>query len=89
MEHQILLQNVKCGGCASSIVNKLSSLPGIDQVVVDHENGSVKFNYDLKENLQQVEHKLKDMGYPPIGTENTLKNKASSYINCAIGKINS
>ena len=38
------VNNIKCGGCAASIINKLSKIEGISEVHVDPDTREVKFN---------------------------------------------
>jgi copper chaperone len=89
MQHCLLVENIKCGGCAHSILSKLSMLEGVDAVQVDVEQGAVCFE-SASDQLQQVKTKLADMGYPEQGTLEGLSSvgaKAKSFVSCAIGKM--
>jgi copper chaperone CopZ len=60
---QFTVQNVKCGGCVSTIENGLKELPGIESVEVTIEGGQVSVS---GENLDrsQISSKLQELGYP-------------------------
>ena len=44
MENTLSIQNLKCGGCANTIITQLSKLDGISEVTVDNETSEVSFN---------------------------------------------
>lgn len=83
----LVIQNLKCGGCANTILNKLSSLDNIDNVSVDNETDSVSFNYTNDEQLELVKNTLTKLGYPAVGEKNALTTKAKSFVSCAIGRM--
>jgi copper chaperone len=56
-------QNIKCGGCASTIRDGLSQLPGIEQVEVDIESGEVTLQGESLDRAA-VSSKLAELGYP-------------------------
>lgn len=85
----ITVQNLKCGGCAHSITNKLENIAEISNVVVNVSESSVAFGYHQDETVAVVKDILKQLGYPEEGTTNSLGSKAKSYVSCAIGKMNS
>ena len=43
MNTTILIQNLKCGGCANTITTKISTLENISNVIVNVEDSSVSF----------------------------------------------
>lgn len=87
METTIYIQNLKCGGCATTITKNISSIETITNVVVNIEESSVTFGYASTERLTELKDKLKTLGYPEDGETNSLGSKAKSYVSCAIGKI--
>lgn len=87
MKTSIVIQNLKCGGCAATITERLSKLGNITNVVVVHEESKVVFNHEDHHQRELVEQKLKDLGYPPIDDENRLVSKAKSLVSCATGRI--
>lgn len=88
MQTKIIVQNLKCGGCANTITKNLSSFEDIRDINVEAELSSVSFSYENETTLQEVEHKLKQLGYPVVGDANSYMNKAKSFISCATGKMN-
>lgn len=90
MNYEISVENIKCGGCAGTIVKKISAIDGVENTDVDVEAGIVKISGidGLHESLLAS---LLKMGYPETGTTEGLaaaKAKAKSFVSCAIGKFN-
>jgi len=87
MKQEIIqIENLKCGGCANSIISKISNMKGVEKVKVDHDNNSVHIDYDSDLERNDFEATLRKMGYPKTG-ESTLGLKAKSYVSCAIGRL--
>lgn len=87
----IKIENLKCGGCANSIEMGLLALEGVRKVNVIEESSEVDIWYDEGIDLALVKNKLRQMGYPEVGsTEGFDKLTANmrSYVSCAIGKLN-
>jgi copper chaperone CopZ len=87
METTLQIQNLKCGGCANTIINQLSKLVGVSEVTVNNDTDEVSLNYDSESDLETVKNKLSDLGYPMVGESNTLPKKAKSFVSCAIGRM--
>ena len=87
MQTTIHIQNLKCGGCANTITKNIASLDAITDVSVNVEESYVSFDYPTEEKLIEVKEKLKSLGYPEDGEANSLMEKATSYVSCAIGKM--
>ena len=88
-EIQIEVENLKCGGCARSILNGLSELPEISHVEVDREKRLVKF-WGTEAARGPVAEKLRSMGYPEKGPLEGLSAgvaNAKSFVSCAIGRV--
>lgn len=86
---EIEIENLKCAGCARSILIGLANLQGVTDVVVDQENKRVKFSGE-EASRSQVAEKLRSMGYPEKGTLEGLSAgvaNAKSFVSCAIGRI--
>jgi len=89
METTLTVDNIKCGGCAKSIENKLLTVTGIDSVQVDVENGIVSVSGG-EHDPQQVAELLRTLGYPErdsVEGFDAFKAKAKSYVSCAIGRM--
>lgn len=94
MTISVAVENIKCGGCANGIKQKLKILEGVQNIQVDIETGRVTCELDeplnSDEMLGLVKIKLASMGYPEIGSLEGLKAagaKAKSYVSCAVGKM--
>ena len=90
MNIEIAVENIKCGGCASTIINKLSNLDGVLEVDVDIEAGTVRIDGD---SLRREEYAglLSSIGYPELGSVQGLGSagaKARSLVSCAVGRLN-
>ena len=84
----ITIQNLKCGGCANTINNKLIEIEGITNISVDVDLSTITFNNETLESLINAKQKLAAIGYPENGEKNSVVSKAKSFVSCATGKIN-
>lgn len=84
---EIYIENLKCGGCANTIIKELTTIQSVKEVKVDVEKSLVTLD-TTQENLNLVKEKLTKLGYPQTGSENTVLHKAKSFVSCAVGKIN-
>ena len=86
---QVLVENIKCGGCEKSIIKGLTSIEGLSNIVIDRDLQLVKVTAD--ESLREViAAKLKSMGYPEHGSVSGLfagLANAKSFVSCAIGRV--
>jgi copper chaperone len=90
MKTKIIIDNMKCGGCAGSIKKGLKSFTEVSEVVVDVENESVEITHNDDLPIEKLKEKLSSMGYPEKGTLEGFDKfaaNAKSYVSCAIGKI--
>lgn len=86
--YSLEIENLKCGGCETSIKEALKKLAGIKAVSIEADKNLVHVDYEAKVDFssEAVDKKLAQMGYPKMGTGNSFQ-KAKSYVSCAIGKI--
>ncbi|CAH0994334.1 hypothetical protein EMA8858_00443 [Emticicia aquatica] len=84
---EIIIANLKCNGCASTIKKELMLLEGISNVAVDVEKNAVNVTY---ENIDRsnITQKLYSLGYPEATEKNGLLLQLKSYGSCMIGKVN-
>ncbi len=85
----VMVENIKCGGCAGTITKKLNAKFDTDSVKVNVELGSVDIDI-ADEKHDEVAKALLDLGYPEIDSVHGLssaKAKAKSFVSCAIGKM--
>ncbi|WP_276978950.1 heavy metal-associated domain-containing protein [Flavobacterium filum] len=87
MKATLKIQNVKCNGCANTIINKITKINEVSSVFVSVEDNTLSFDYKNEEQIDQVKSTLKKLGYPEAGEENSIGEKAKSYLSCAIGKL--
>ncbi|EDP70444.1 Heavy metal transport/detoxification protein [Flavobacteriales bacterium ALC-1] len=88
MRTKVHIQNLKCGGCKNTVINRLSKVKNISDVEVNEKECTVSFDYHTNHDFEAAKHLLSRIGYPIVGSENKLKTKAQSYVSCAIGKVN-
>ncbi|AOW17512.1 heavy metal transporter [Polaribacter vadi] len=87
MKTSILVQNLKCGGCAHTISTKLATIENISNLQVNVEESKVSFDYSNEEDAFKVKETLKNLGYPSIEDSNSFSSKAKSFVSCATGKL--
>ncbi|MBT8245388.1 MAG: heavy-metal-associated domain-containing protein [Winogradskyella sp.] len=87
METCFTIQNLKCGGCANTIVTELSKIEGVSNVIVNNDTKVVSLNFDTETQLERVTKRLSNLGYPLIGKNNSLPKKAKSFVSCAVGRM--
>jgi len=88
MTTEIKIENLKCSGCAATIKKGLLAINTVSEVTVDVENSMVSV-VSTPENRMMIKEKLSKLGYPETGTKNTFLHKASSFVSCAVGRIDS
>ncbi len=82
------IQNLKCRGCANTIIKKLNLLENISEVKVDTNAQTVFFLYAGEADLETAKSALQRLGYPVEGEMNSLTQKAKSYVSCLTGRLN-
>jgi copper chaperone CopZ len=84
---EIIIANLKCSGCATTIKNNLMKLPGIQDVNVVNDEDKVIVSYD---NLDRsaITEKLHSLGYPEATEENGLLLQLKSFASCMVGRVN-
>lgn len=87
MKASVIVQNLKCGGCAKTITRKLSEMDRLSDIDVDTETATVHFTYENMDDAILVKDKLKALGYPSIEYRNSASAKARSFLSCASGKM--
>lgn len=92
MKQTFEVLNVKCGGCANTLINSLKDEFG--EVIVDLEVMPRKITLDVEDSKKEaLKLKLRSLGYPLTSDELSGLQKATttakSFVSCAIGKMNS
>lgn len=88
MTTNIQIENLKCGGCASTIKKGISTINGVNEVAIDLENSIVTIESENAD-LEEIKTKLSKLGYPEVGDKNTVLHKAKSFVSCAVGRMDS
>ncbi len=91
MQQIFEVQNVKCGGCANTLITALKEEFG--DVTVDLEVNPRKITLDIEDNKKEdLKLKLRSLGYPLTSDELSGFDKAAttakSFVSCAVGKFN-
>lgn len=87
MKSSLFVQNLKCGGCANTILRSLGKINDVDEVAVEVETGEVQFEHIIPETQTLVAKELKRLGYPIKSEQNGFKSVARSFVSCGIGRI--
>ncbi len=85
----IAVENIKCGGCANTIRNKILEENSVSSVDVDVEAGRVRIEADEQER-DAIAAKLAHLGYPEVGSVAGMRSaaaKAKSFVSCAVGRM--
>jgi len=90
MQQTFEVLNVKCGGCANTLIKSLADKFG--EVNVDLEYDPRKITLNIEENqIEILKLTLRGLGYPlttdELSTIQTLTTSAKSFVSCAIGKM--
>ncbi|AUC81137.1 heavy-metal-associated domain-containing protein [Lacinutrix sp. Bg11-31] len=78
MRTTLHVQNLKCGGCEHTIVNRLSEIVGVYDIDVDLVEETVGFTYNTPHDFEKAKHLLSRIGYPILGADNNLKAESQS-----------
>lgn len=86
MIEDIIVENIKCGGCMNSIKTALLKIANVQDVIIDKETEKISIHSSAPIDRNEIVNQLAEMGYPEKG-DNNLFMKAKSYVSCAIGNI--
>jgi copper chaperone len=89
LKQTLTIENMKCGGCTSTIIDRLSALESVNSVEVDLGSGTVTFE-SPHQRVDTVRQTLLKLGYPEPGTSlgvSKMAANARSFVSCAIGKV--
>ena len=86
MTTTILIENLKCGGCAATIKKGILGIDSVSEVDVDVETSEVKVSH-TKDIVSTIKERLAKLGYPESGDKNTILHKAKSFVSCAVGRL--
>ena len=90
MQQTFQVENVKCGGCASTLKSKLLDTYGEVEVNLELMPREITLNVE-NEQIDTLRAALRGLGYPMSDevlnfVDNTTA-KAKSFVSCAVGKV--
>lgn len=88
----IMVDNLKCGGCENTIKMTLKKIAGVEKVNINLENSQISIVHDESVTHNMLARALKAIGYPETGTTEGLDaalSNVKSYVSCAIGRLKS
>ncbi len=62
-EIRINVEGMVCGGCEKRVVNSLSIISGIKEVIANHNNGTVIIKANEKIERDIIKEKIEDLGF--------------------------
>jgi len=84
------VENVKCGGCAATLKNKLEPIFGEIEVNLQTEPREITLEIS-DDQVETLQSKLRSLGYPlttdELGFVDNTTAKVKSFVSCAVGKI--
>lgn len=86
MTENIIVENIKCGGCINGIKTALLKITNVQKVSIDKELKTVIITSDFPFDKELIIDELSKMGYPATANNNLL-HKAKSFVSCAIGNL--
>lgn len=90
MSIEIVVENIKCGGCANTITTKLKAIDSVTDAIVNIEEGKVTIKGDEAKRGDYIAA-LAKIGYPEVDSVHGIDAvgaKAKSFVSCAIGRMN-
>lgn len=84
---EIIVANIKCSGCATTIKNELLKLSGVSNAEIFNEKDLVKVSYSDTTNREVIVNKLHSLGYPEATERNGLLIQLKSYASCMVGRV--
>ena len=84
------VQNVKCGGCANTLMSKLVDEFGAIKVNLEVMPREISLEIE-EEKIPKLREALKSLGYPMadenLGFMENTTAQAKSFVSCAVGKF--
>lgn len=90
MKKTFQVENVKCGGCANTLMTRLKEEFGVVEVNLDLQPREITLEIE-NERIEALREELKKLGYPmsdeKLSFMDSNTTKAKSFVSCAIGKF--
>lgn len=84
---EVIVANIKCNGCATTIKNELMKIDGVLSAEVFNEKDMVKVSYMDITDRDVIVKRLHELGYPEATEKNGLLLQLKSYASCMVGRI--
>ncbi len=65
-EIEINVKGMVCGGCEKRVINAVSSIEGVENVIANHETGKVDIVYKESIDVQSIKDKIEDIGFEVV-----------------------
>lgn len=62
-ELELKVEGMVCGGCEKRVVNALSDLQGVSEVVASYQNGTVLIKMTEEVDVEVLKEKIEDLGF--------------------------
>ena len=59
----IKIEGMMCTGCENRVQNAVKTIDGVEEVVANHNDGTVKVTLNKEVDEKVIEEKLEDIGY--------------------------
>lgn len=69
MEKKILIEGMKCSGCANRVNNALKQIKGIKKIDVNLENKCANITYKKDITNEELTKAIEDLGFKVVGIE--------------------
>ncbi len=65
-EIEINVKGMVCGGCEKRVINAVSSIEGVENVIANYETGKVDIVYKESVDVQSIKDKIEDIGFEVV-----------------------
>ena len=62
-ELELKVEGMVCGGCEKRVVNSLSTLEGVSEVIANHQTGTVLVKMTEDIDIEELKEKIEDLGF--------------------------
>lgn len=62
-EIELKVEGMVCNGCEKRVVNALSDLQGVSEVIANHQNGTVLVKMTEEVDIEVIKEKIDDLGF--------------------------
>ncbi len=57
------VEGMVCNGCENRVQNALKTIDGVEEVIANHENGTVKVTLNKEVDENTIKEKIEDIGF--------------------------